>query len=158
MATYTTPYLTQQNLTDAWGQQVMLQLFDDTNTGVLNASAIALVISRSQAQTSSWMPDTYNGVLPFPGPIPEMIQELSFAYARFYAFPRNLDLMRAIGETRDKMLAEAEGLGKQLQAAIKRMIDAPAPMDNVGGEVESNDPNTGFRPKPLFFLSSMGDY
>jgi phage gp36-like protein len=156
VAVYPSPYLTQQNLTDAWGAEAMLQLFDDANTHTVNAAAVAMVIGRAQAQTSSWLPDTYDGVVPFTSPIPEMIVELCFAYARFYAYPRNPDYFRALGEKRLDLLAEAETLGKQLQAAIKRLVDAPSPEDNLGGEVDSNDPNRDFVPRPLVFIRSMG--
>ena len=152
-------YLTPQNLTDAWGAETMRQLFDDTNTGVLNANAITLVITRASARTTAWFGDTYDGVLPFPSPVPEMAQECAFTYALYFAFPRNPDYMRGCGYTLPALLKQADALGEQLQDAVLRMVDAPAPVpDNVGGAVESNDPNEGFRPKPWFFNASMGDY
>ena len=162
MATYPAPYLTQQNLTDRWGAECMRQLFDDTNTNTINTAGVASVISGAQAYVTARMPDTYDGVLPFPAPIPELIVEASFAYARYLAFPRNPDYFRALGLDEDKLLARAESLAKQIQAATLRLVDAPAPVpDNVGGDVESNDPDAPggpFAPKPLFFIANMGDF
>lgn len=161
MVAYSTQYLTQLQLTNAWGPEVMRQLFDDTNTDTLNTDAILLVIGRASAQVTSWMPDTYDGTdLPFAAPfIPEMIEECTFAYAQFLAFPRNPDFFRSIDVKRADLLKQAETLGQQLQSAIKRMYDATAPTpDNVGGDVESNDPNVGFATKPLFMIGSTGDF
>lgn len=159
MATYPAPYLTQQMLTDAWGAEAMRQCFDDTNTNTVNTAGVASVISRAQAQTTSWLGNTYTGALPFPAPVPELIVECAFGYAWFFAVQRNPDYLRALGVDLDKLWKRTEALGLQIQEAIKRLIDAPAPAPtNVGGDVESNDANDGFAPKPLFFVGGMGDF
>jgi hypothetical protein len=152
-------YITQQQLSDAWGADVMLLLFDDGNTGNLYVPAINLVITRASARVTAWMPDTYDGTLPFSGTIPEMIMECAFEYARYFAYPRNPDYMRALGLTEPGLLKSAEALGQKVQEAVLRLYDAPAPTpDNVGGDVDGNDPNKNFAPPRLAFVRSMGDF
>lgn len=157
-------YLTQQQLTDAWSPETMRQLFDDTNTNTLSASAIALVITFASAQVSSWLPDTYSQVLPFPNAqtalIPEMIQACALEYARYYAYPRNPDYFRAIGyDDPNQIWKRAEALGQQIQSAVKRLIDvAPPPPENVGGDAEPDAINGTVRQQPFFFVKGLGDF
>lgn len=153
------PYLTQDDLTNAWGAEAMRQFFDDANTNTINAAAVALIISRASARTSAWLPNTYDGTLPLESPFPEMIFENALEYAAYLTMPRNPDYFRALGWDADKLLARADALGKLIQAGVLRLVDAANPVpDNVGGDVESNDPNIDFRPKRLVFIRSMGDF
>ena len=152
-------YLTQQQLADAWGAEAMRQLFDDTNTNTVNTAAVTSVITRASARVTAWMPDTYDGSLPFISPIPEMIVECAFEYAWYFAYPRNPDYFRALGLDMDKLLTRANALGKLVQEAVLRLYDAPAPNpENVGGDALSNDDDNGFAPTRLFFVDSMGDF
>lgn len=138
-------YLTSDELTNAWGQQAMLSLFDDRNTRVINADAVSLVIERASAMVDAWMPDTYKGSAPFIAPFPGMIRELAFAYAHFLAFPRNPDYFKAIGLAEKDLYDRAESLGQQLQNAIKRFAGDTAPTpSNVGGDQFEGSSPRGF--------------
>lgn len=143
-----------QDLRNRLGLETYVALFDDggefdRETGTPTpqmVAAVASVIAGAKARATAWLPDVYQGVLPFtePGnPLPEEFRELVLMYAEAYAYKRNPDYLKAtgMGPSVKDLLAAAETMGGNIQSSTLRMWDAQRPdPGNVGGIVTAGGP------------------
>ena len=132
-------YITVAELNVAMGPQMVLQMFDDMQTGAVYEPSVDAVVARASAMVDSWIAPVYAGTLPMTfaseSQVPGMILELAVQYAVAIAYERHPDYANAIASSPNKdRFARADALGKQLQAAIRRIPDLiNNPPANVGG-------------------------
>jgi hypothetical protein len=149
--------ITQADLLAAWGPETFTQIFGDAK-GIIDVTAVNLVISRASMRVIAKLPHNYTGVLPFPDPIPELVKDATIEYCWAFGVPRNLDLMRELGETRLTLLKPGDNLMEEIRQAVSRLIDAAAPRPaNVGGKVGAIGSNSPDNP-PKRWFDDMGDW
>lgn len=92
-------YITGTDLQAALSPATYLAVFDDSNVGTVNTSAVALVIERAHAEVASYLPRITRT---YPGAIPSAVQSLLRAaeleYAMAFAFERHPEYVRSFGE------------------------------------------------------------
>ncbi len=127
-------YITQQDLVNAMGLNVVKAVFCDDNTDVPNASAIAACLAYASAQVDAFLAGTYDVTLPLVSP-PDIVKFAAVDFACGYAMRRRPDIVRAMNEKSWSDFQDAALTNMKLFAvALKRLpqstVSAPA---NVGG-------------------------
>lgn len=77
-------YATQQNLTDRFGEDELIQLTDRDNLGAINATVVNRALADADATINGYLAARYT--LPLSNPVPEMLERLACDIARYALF------------------------------------------------------------------------
>lgn len=78
------PYATQSDMTDRYGEQELIEQTDRTNTGLVDATVVARVLSDASAMIDGFMASRY--VLPLAS-VPPLLVGLCCDLARYALYP-----------------------------------------------------------------------
>ncbi len=140
-------YIAQVDLESALSPQTIAAIYDDGNTGTLNAAAIALTIERAEALASSFLVGFYT--LPLVVPTDGMMRSACLDFAISLSFDRAPEYVRQFGEgpRSDGYYSRGVATMQRIQAAVQKLPDevAGAGSDgprNVGGIIYDQGPRT----------------
>jgi len=129
-------YIHQVDLENALSPSTVAYIFTDPGSSQINASAVADVISRAEAEVDSWMlPEVEVGS---PGFIQtdRLVRGCAVDFAICFAFERHPEYVRTFGEdprTMSRWKRAVERM-ERVQAATQRLPDQQAvKQQNVGG-------------------------
>ena len=74
-------YLTQTDLENHFGAQRVLTLYDDDNSGTVNATALAAILATASDLTDGTIARSYTGTFPMASPQPVLCKEAATLYA-----------------------------------------------------------------------------
>lgn len=151
-------YITQADLEDALGTQVVLAIFDDDMDGFVDNHAIMACLSYGSAQVDAYLAGTYDITLPIANP-PAVVKFAAVDFACAYATRRRPDLVRAMGEKpwSDFLDAAKENM-KLFASSLKRLPAGDGTPTNVGAEARTGDPDNPDLPTPPRTFQDMGDF
>jgi hypothetical protein len=143
------PYITTSELTTALGPQTALALFDDDDSGTLNAFAVAQVIMRAHARVTGSLVSIYGRSKVPPGlpdgyvdgqpqTVPDILRDYELEQAMVFAYDRRPGFVRGQGELTVKDRdARLQTLVEQIRTSEVQLTD-DAPDEepaNLGGLV-----------------------
>lgn len=132
-------YIQETDLQNALGPSTYLAIYDDTNSGSANTTAVDQTITRAHAKVvgrlinifgSSTLPPTVG-----QGTVPALLYDAELNYAIAISWERHPEYVRNFGEKELALAAymRAEKTMDDVQASVERLPEfAPAPA-NVGG-------------------------
>jgi phage gp36-like protein len=130
-------YITQADLENALGVNVVLAIFDDNADGVVGAAPIAACVAYASAQVDAFLAGTYAITLPIASP-PDVVKFAAVDFACAYAMRRRPDIVRAMSEKSWSDFHEAAVSNMKLYAsALERLPVATGAPANVGGATVS---------------------
>lgn len=145
-------YITRTDLENAMGAGVVLQVFDDQNTGQVNAAAIDLLIVEADARVNSYLRQLY--VIPLD-PVPDLVKSITLDVAVAIAQGRHPEYIRADGVA--LMKRAEDDLAKLRSGTIKLdSMTLPTPRNaiiTVGSGIAATP-----APLPKVFGDGMGDF
>jgi phage gp36-like protein len=145
-------YITRTDLENAMGAGVVLQIFDDLNTGSVNDDAVTLLITEAEARVNSFLRQLY--IIPL-SPVPDLVRSIALDVATAIAQARHPELVRADGE---KLMKRAEADLDKLRAGTIKVdsMTLPTPRNaiiTVGSGIAATP-----APLPKVFGDDMGDF
>lgn len=138
-------WLQKQDLIDAVSAATVTSCFDDSNTGVLNDSAIHAIIRRAEFEVMSYLIAEF-GPPPFAGSVLSQLSDDDFLrgaaleYAVAYTFDRHPEYVRSNGKERTDRMDRADKRMMRVQEARQRPPTVAKPPANVGGIVRDHGP------------------
>lgn len=139
-------YIDDAKLSARVGAKTYAACFDDTNSGTVNAQAVAQVIQDAEAQFDGFM----RGVYPIPlSPVPNQAVRICLDLAEAYTYLRNVEAAR---RDPDVILKRAREEMTDIRKGFVRLDveGPPEPGANQGGEVHSGDPEHPTPPPKAF--------
>ena len=136
-------YLVEADLVAAMTRARVLACYDDSNDGIIDASALAAVLQRASDMVDGTVARSYTGTFPL-SPVPTLAKEAALLYAQAMSIERCPEYGARFGEANTlKMREHAAKLCEDIAVRIKVMVDAPPPTPTValtGGIVTSGGP------------------
>lgn len=134
-------YINQLALENALSPKTVLAIYDDDPpTGAVNATAIADVIDRAEAEVDSWLV----GVYVDPATADRMLKHAALDYAVAFSFERHPEYVRTFGEEkRAERWRRANDRMARIRSGLQRLPDQPSPITapkNSGGVVYDHGP------------------
>lgn len=127
-------YITQADLENALGVNVLQAIFDDDGDGVVDTKPITACLGYASAQVDAFLVGTYDITLPIASP-PDVVKYAAVDFACAYATRRRPDVVRAMGEKSWSDFNDAAVANmKMFASALKRLPKATATPSNVGGQ------------------------
>lgn len=151
-------YLTQTDLENRLGAQRVLTLYDDDNSGTVNATALAAILATASDLTDGTIARSYTGTFPMASPQPVLCKEAATLYAMVLSFERKPEFAMRLDESYlDKLRKAADTLCERIATGLAKLVDAPPPTAStpiLGGIV------TTFTPQVLVVngVPNTGDY
>ena len=151
-------YLAQVDLEHRMTAQRVLALYDDENTGTVNAAALAAVLQEASNLVDGHIARSYTGTFPMPSPPPVLCKSAATLYAIAMSVERDHAYVAKYGEKHTlDMRKEAEKMCEKIAAGLLKLVDAPPPTAGTtltGGLVISSGPQL----TAVDGVSNTGDY
>lgn len=127
-------YITQADIENALGVNVVQAVFDDNIDGIVDAAPMTACLAYASAQVDAFLAGNYAITLPIASP-PDVVKFAAVDFACAYAVRRKPDVVRAMSEKswtdfRDAALANMKLFASGLERLPTATATAPA---NVGG-------------------------
>ena len=137
-------YLTQTDLENRLGAPRVLALYDDDNSGTVNATALAAVLATASDLVDGTIARSYTGTFPMASPQPALVKEAATLYAMALSFERKPEFSLRLDESYlDKIRKGADTLCERIATGLAKMVDAPPPTASAvltGGVVSTFTP------------------
>ena len=136
-------YLVEADLVAAMTRARVLACYDDSNDGIIDASALAAVLQRASDMVDGTVARSYSG--PFPLATPNaQVKEAALLYAQAMSIERCPEYGARFGEANTlKMREYADKLCERIASGLVKLVDAPPPTAGVslrGGIVFTDGP------------------
>ena len=130
-------FIDQAALQLALSPVTMLALFDDTQTNVISATAVAQVIAEAEAEVKSYLVGEYSNPLPAGAATDDLLRLAAIDFAVCFSFARHPEYALQTGQQKalENRMTRAEARMKRIQAAIQRppTLNTLVTPSNVGG-------------------------
>lgn len=137
-------HLTQADLENRLGAPRVLAVYDDTNSGVVNAVALAAVLQTASDLVDGTIARSYTGTFPMASPPPTLAKEAATLYAMALTLERRPELgLRLEDNYLDKLRKAADTLCERIATGLSKLVDAPPPTATIaltGGVVTTTSP------------------
>lgn len=151
-------YLDQTDLENAMTAPRVLALYDDDDSGTVNADALASVLQRASDLVDGHIARSYTGTFPMPSPQPVLCKEAALLYAQALTIERGGEYGARYGEKHTlDMRKEAEKMCEKIATGLLKLVDAPPPAATsvlTGGLVTTYTPQLNV----VDGVSNTGDF
>ncbi|MRR15697.1 MAG: DUF1320 domain-containing protein [Deltaproteobacteria bacterium] len=126
-------YCSQADITAAISEDVLIQLTDDDNAGVINQASVTAAIAQADAEIDGYCGARYT--VPFVT-VPAVVKALSIEIAVYYLYKRRT-VPEKIEKAYDKAIAKLKDISRGL---LSLGVADPPPAATSAGGAESNKP------------------
>jgi phage gp36-like protein len=125
-------YLTQADLEARMGVPKVLALYDDTNSGSVNTTALGVILQTASDLVDGTIARSYTGTFPMASPQPVLVKEAAMLYAQALSIERKPELISRDDDSFPmKLRKQADTLCERIASGLSRLVDAPPPTAGV---------------------------
>lgn len=116
-------YNTQADLENAIGAARVLALYDDSNSGTVNATALSSVLARGTTHVDSYLSKQWDGPFPMPSPVPPIAAEGALLICIALSYLRSEEYVQQYGDGKKvELYKQAEKLCDELVKNQRRLV------------------------------------